>query len=179
MSLEKVWFITGASKGLGLILAKKLLAQGYYVAATSRKKEVLIDELGAKSEKFLPLQMDLTDNTNVNKAIEATITHFGHIDRIVNNAGYGQMGTLEELTDEEVKKSFDVNVFGALNIIRNVAPHLRQQKSGHIFNISSIGGFIGNFASFGIYCSTKLAMAGFTEALAEEMKAFNVHTTLV
>ena len=179
MNTKKVWFITGASKGLGLILTKKLLLQGYNVASTSRNKQSLIKEIGEENEKFLPIQMDLTKNENVKKAIEATISHFGRIDVLVNNAGYSQIGTLEELSEEEVEHNFKVNVFGSLNVIRNATPYLRNQKSGHIFNISSIGGYTGNFAGFGIYCSTKFAVAGFTEALAEEMKPFEVSATLV
>jgi len=179
MNTKKVWFITGASKGLGLILTKKLLLQGYNVAATSRNKQSLIKEIGEENEKFLPIEMDLTENKNVKKAIEITISHFGSIDVIVNNAGYSQIGTLEELSEKEVIDNFKVNVFGSLNVIRNATQYLRKQKSGHIFNIASIGGYTGNFAGFGIYCSTKFAVAGFTEALSEEMKSFGVHTTLV
>jgi NAD(P)-dependent dehydrogenase (short-subunit alcohol dehydrogenase family) len=179
METRKVWFVTGASKGLGIQLVKKLLANNYRVVATSRSVRSLIQELGESSDDFLPLEMNLTDNENVKAAIAACINHFGQIDVVVNNAGYALIGTLEELSEQEVKSNFEVNVFGSLNVIRNVAPHLRKQHSGHIFNISSIGGYIGNFPGFGIYCSTKFAVAGFTEALAEEMKAFNVHTTLV
>ncbi len=179
MCTKKVWFVTGASKGLGLVLIKKLLQDGFCVAATSRNSQSLINEIGKIDEKFLPIDMDLTDNNNVNTVIKKTITHFGKIDVIVNNAGYSQIGTMEELTNEEVKNNFNVNVFGAINVIRNVTKYLRKQKSGHIFNISSIGGYTGNFAGFGIYCATKFAVAGFTEALAEEMKSFGIHTTLV
>ncbi|EDM44630.1 short-chain dehydrogenase/reductase SDR [unidentified eubacterium SCB49] len=179
MNTKKVWFITGASKGLGLILTKKLLLQGYNVASTSRNKQSLIKEIGEENETFLPIEMDLTENENVKKAIEITISHFGRIDVLVNNAGYSQIGTLEELSDKEVEDNFKVNVFGSLNVIRNATQYLRKQKSGHIFNIASIGGYTGNFAGFGIYCATKFAVAGFTEALAEEMKSFGVYTTLV
>jgi len=179
MNTKKVWFITGASKGLGLILTKKLLLQGYNVASTSRNKQSLIKEIGEENETFLPIEMDLTENENVKKAIEITISHFGRIDVLVNNAGYSQIGTLEELSDKEVEDNFKVNVFGSLNVIRNATQYLRKQKSGHIFNIASIGGYTGNFAGFGIYCATKFAVAGFTEALAEEMKSFGISTTLV
>jgi NAD(P)-dependent dehydrogenase (short-subunit alcohol dehydrogenase family) len=179
METRKVWFVTGASKGLGLTLVKKLLTQNYRVAATSRSVQSLVQELGESSEDFLPLEMNLTDNENVKAAIGECINHFGQIDVVVNNAGYALIGTLEELSEQEVKSNFEVNVFGSLNVIRNVTSHFRNQHSGHIFNISSIGGYIGSFPGFGIYCSTKFAVAGFTEALAEEMKAFNVHTTLV
>ncbi len=115
--------------------------------------------------------MDVTDDKNVKEVMAKTVNHFGSIDVVVNNAGFGQMGTLEELSNEEVKSSFTVNVFGSLNVIRHATPYLRNQKSGHIFNISSIRGYVGSFPGFGIYCSTKFAVAGFTEALAEEMKS--------
>src|SRR5690606_6415637 len=111
--------------------------------------------------------------------VEKSMAHFGKIDVVVNNAGYGQIGTLEELSDEEARENFDVNVFGSLNVIRNVMPYLRKQKSGTIFNISSVGGLFGGFSGFGIYCATKFAVAGFTEALAEEVKAFGVSATVV
>ncbi|MDN5212987.1 SDR family oxidoreductase [Fulvivirgaceae bacterium BMA12] len=179
MITKKVWFVTGASKGLGLALVKKLLASNYHVAATSRNAASLINEIGAASETFLPLEMDVTDDNNVKGIIAKTINHFGTIDVVVNNAGFGQIGTLEELSDKEVKNSFDVNVFGSLNVIRHATPFLRKQASGHIFNISSIGGYVGNFPGFGLYCATKFAVAGFTEALAEEMNGFGVKVTLV
>jgi NAD(P)-dependent dehydrogenase (short-subunit alcohol dehydrogenase family) len=179
MEAKKVWFVTGASKGLGLCLVKKLLENGYHVAATTRNTQSLLKEVRGVSENFLPLEVSLTDNSNVKTAIEKSIEHFGKIDVVVNNAGYGQTGTLEELTDEEARENFGVNVFGALNIIRNAIPYLRKQKSGNIFNIASAGGILGSFAGWGIYCSTKFAMAGFTEALAEEVKEFGIKVTVV
>ena len=179
MEAKKVWFVTGASKGLGLSLVRKLLQNGYRVAATTRNTQALIDEVGQCSDVFLPLEVTITDNNDVKKAIEKTMAHFGQIDVVVNNAGYGQTGTLEELTDEEARANFDVNVFGTLNVIRNVMPYLRSQRSGTIFNISSVGGILGNFAGWGIYCSTKFAVAGFTEALAEEAREFGVNVTVV
>ncbi|WP_370898053.1 SDR family NAD(P)-dependent oxidoreductase [Chryseobacterium gossypii] len=179
METKKVWLVTGASKGLGLVLVKKLLQENFHVAATSRSVQSLISEIGEASEKFLPLGVSLTDDNDVKSAISKTVDHFGQIDVVVNNAGYGQIGTLEELSDEEARANFDVNVFGTLNVIRNVMPFLREQKSGHIFNISSVGGYSGNFPGWGIYCSTKFAVAGFTEALAEEVKDFGIHATVV
>ncbi len=179
MEAKKVWFVTGASKGLGLCLVKKLLASGYHVVATTRNTQSLIDEIGGVSESFLPLEVSLTDNNNVKIAVEKSIAHFGKIDVVVNNAGYGQLGTLEELSDEETRENFEVNVFGALNVIRNAMPYLRKQKSGNIFNVASVGGFLGNFAGWGVYCSTKFAMAGFTEALAEEAKEFGIKVSVV
>jgi NAD(P)-dependent dehydrogenase (short-subunit alcohol dehydrogenase family) len=175
----KVWLITGASKGLGLSLAKKLLNGGYRVVATTRNIQALTSVLGNSSQTFLPLEVELTSNESVQNAIEASVAHFGRIDVVVNNAGFGLIGTLEELSDAEVRNNFDVNVFGSLNVIRNVIPYLRQQRSGYVFNIASIGGYAGGFPGFGIYCSTKFAVAGFTEALAEEMKDFGVHVSVV
>lgn len=179
MDTKKVWFVTGASKGLGLTLVKKLLSNGYRVAATSRNLISLQDQLGPTSDQFLPLSMDLTNNDNVKKAVDQCVLHFGQIDVVVNNAGFGLIGTLEELSDQEVRDNFEVNVFGSLHVIRNVATYLRLQQSGYIFNIASIGGYSGGFAGFGVYCSTKFAVAGFTEALAEEMKEFGVHVSVV
>ncbi len=179
METKKVWFVTGASKGLGLALAKKLLEQGYRVVATSRTIQSLHSEIGEQSEHFLPLEVSLTDPENVKSAIAKSIVHFGQLDVIVNNAGYGQIGTLEELSDEEARANFDINVFGTLNVIRNAMTYLRQQRSGHIFNISSIGGYSGNFPGWGIYCATKFAVAGLTESLAEEIKDFGVKATVV
>ncbi len=179
MDAKKVWLVTGASKGLGLSLVKKLLQNGYAVAATTRNAQVLIQEIGSVSETFLPLQVSLTDNDDVKGAIEKSMAHFGKIDVVVNNAGYGQTGTLEELTDDEARQNFDVNVFGTLNVIRNVMPFLRKQQSGTIFNIASVGGFLGNFAGWGVYCSTKFAVAGLTEALAVEAKEFGINASVV
>jgi NAD(P)-dependent dehydrogenase (short-subunit alcohol dehydrogenase family) len=179
METKKVWFVTGASKGLGFELVKKLLSNGYKVAATSRTVTSLTDAFGKVSENFLPLSMNITDNNDVQSVLAKTVEHFGNVDIIVNNAGYGQLGTLEELSDAEARANFDVNVFGTLNVIRNAMPYLREQKSGNIFNISSVGGYYGGFPGWGVYCSTKFAVAGFTEALAEEAKDFGVHATVV
>ncbi|WP_160136362.1 SDR family NAD(P)-dependent oxidoreductase [Chryseobacterium sp. c4a] len=179
METKKVWFVTGASKGLGFELVKKLLSEGYLVAATSRTVESLISAFGKTSENFLPLNVNIKDNDDIKSVISKTVEHFGQIDVVVNNAGYGQIGTLEELTDEEARENYAVNVFGTLNVIRNALPYLREQRSGNIFNISSVGGYSANFPGWGIYCSTKFAVAGFTEALAEEVKDFGIHATVV
>jgi len=175
---KKVWFVTGASKGLGLTLVKKVLSLGYCVAATSRNLNDLSKAVGAH-ENFLPLSVDLLNEERVGSAVNETINRFGQLDFVVNNAGYGMLGALEELTDQESRENFDVNVFGSLNIIRKVLPQMRKQQSGHIFNISSIGGFSGNFPGFGIYCATKFAVAGFTESLATEVKSMGIKATVV
>jgi NAD(P)-dependent dehydrogenase (short-subunit alcohol dehydrogenase family) len=178
MENNKVWFVTGASKGLGLSLVKQLLTKGYKVAATSRKIEDLQKAVG-EPEHFLPLTMDLKSEKSVSAAIRGTVDYFGKIDVVVNNAGYGLSGGLEELTDAEVRENFEVNVFGSLHVIRNVMPYLRKQQSGHILNVASIGGFTGRFPAFGIYIATKFAVHGFTESLAAEAKDFGIHVTLV
>ncbi|MEA5427791.1 SDR family oxidoreductase [Arcicella lustrica] len=179
ISSQKVWFVTGASKGLGLDLVKQLLEQGYKVAATSRNVEELKNAVGIVSDNFLPLSVQLNQEESIAKAIQETVKHFGKIEVIVNNAGYGLVGALEELSDAEARQNFDVNVFGSLNVIREALPYLRQQKSGHIFNIASIGGFIGAFPGFGIYCATKFAVHGFSESLATEVKPFGIKVTVV
>lgn len=178
MNTKKVWLVTGASKGLGLALVKRLLNEGYKTAATSRDVENLKKQIG-EHPGFLPLAVQLVDEQSVQCAVAKTIEAFGTIDVVVNNAGYGQGGTLEELSDAEARKNFDVNVFGPLNVIRSVMPHFRQKKSGHIINIASIGGLTGAFPAFGVYCATKFAMVGFTESLSEEIAEFNVKATVV
>ncbi|SDP88455.1 NADP-dependent 3-hydroxy acid dehydrogenase YdfG [Mucilaginibacter sp. OK268] len=179
MSNKKVWFVTGASKGLGLSLVKKLLKEGYRVAATSRNLSDLSKAVDNHSDQFLPLAVNIKNEESVQEAIELTISTFGKIDVVVNNAGYGLIGGLEELTDQEARDNFEVNVFGSLNVIRKALPYLREQQSGHILNISSIGGFTGSFPGFGIYCATKFAVNGFSESLAEEVKPFGIKVTIV
>lgn len=178
MDTKKVWLVTGASKGLGLSLVKKLLSEGYKVAATSRTVKSLKKEVGTTAN-FLPLEVNIADETSVSNAIDQTIEAFGRIDVVVNNAGYGQLGTLEELTNAEARQNFDVNVFGLLNVMRNVMPHFRSNRSGHFINISSIAGFLGAFPGWGIYNATKFAVAGLTEAFSVEAKSLGVNATIV
>jgi NAD(P)-dependent dehydrogenase (short-subunit alcohol dehydrogenase family) len=176
--IRKTWFITGASKGLGLLFVKQLLERGDNVAATSRRISDLEAAAGTHAN-FLPIEVDLTNEQSVATAVNETISKFGRLDVVVNNAGYGLLGAIEELSDAESRGNFDVNVFGLLNVIRQAMPHLREQGSGHIFNISSIGGFTGNFPGFGIYCATKFAVAGLSESLAAEVKEFGINVTVV
>jgi NAD(P)-dependent dehydrogenase (short-subunit alcohol dehydrogenase family) len=175
---KKTWFITGASKGFGLLFIEQLLAKGDNVAATSRRLADL-EKAAGTHPNLLPLEVNLTDEQSVKAAIDATLSKFGKLDVVVNNAGYGLLGAIEELTDAESRQNFDINVFGLLNVIRQAVPYLRAQGSGHIFNISSVGGFVGNFPGFGIYCATKFAVAGLTEALAAETKDFGINVTVV
>ncbi|SKC63984.1 SDR family NAD(P)-dependent oxidoreductase [Ohtaekwangia koreensis] len=178
MSTKKVWFVTGASKGLGLTLVKRLLNEGYRVAATSRTADAMRSDVGP-SANFLPLEADVVNEKSISLAIAKTLATFGSIDIVVNNAGYGQLGTIEELTDKESRENFDANVFGVLNVIRNVMPHFREKKSGHIINVSSIAGFLGAFPGWGVYNATKFAVAGLTEALSAEVKSLGVSATIV
>ncbi|MGO1244130.1 MAG: SDR family NAD(P)-dependent oxidoreductase [Sphingobacterium sp.] len=179
MDTKKVWFVTGASKGLGLTLVKRLMAEGHFVTATSRNIAELQEAVSEENETFLPLEVDLVNENSVEAAVAKTVEKFGKLDVVVNNAGYGQLGTLEEITDLESRQNFDINVFGSLNIIRKTMPYLRRQKSGFIINIASIGGLTGEFAGWGIYCATKFAVVGFTEALAAEVNELGVNATVV
>lgn len=178
METKKVWFVTGASKGLGLTLVQRLLSEGYRVVATSRNVNDLNSKIGINTN-FLAIEVDIVDENSVANAIAKTVERFGVIDVVVNNAGYGQLGTIEELSDMEARQNFDVNVFGTLNVIRSVMPHFRNNKSGHIINISSIAGFLGAFPGWGIYNATKFAVAGLTEALAAETQSMGITSTIV
>lgn len=178
MENKKVWFITGASKGLGLALAKQLLQAGHKVAATSRNSESLIEAVNFKGDTFLPLRVELGDDEHVAAAIAQTHQSFGRIDVVVNNAGYGIGGSIEELSDKETRDSFDVNVFGTINVIRHVLPILRGQGSGHIINISSIAG-IAPATGWSVYGAVKHAVIGLSEVLADDVKDLGINVTVI
>lgn len=175
---KKVWFITGASKGFGLSLVKQLLCAGQFVAATSRNRQQLIEAVNNKSNNFLPLQVDLVNESSVSLALQHTYEIFGRIDVVINNAGYGIGGAIEELTDEETRQAFDVNVFATLNVIRCVMPYLRKQRSGHIINIASSAGLAPG-TGWSIYCAAKYAVVGLTDVLAADVKSLGIKVTLV
>ncbi len=175
---RKTWFITGCSQGIGLVLVKQLLSEGYNVAATARKLETLQNAVCTSSSQFLPLQVDLANEESVDRAVRSAIAHFKSIDFLVNNAGYGLIGGIEESSNKEVHASFDINVFGLLNVTRAVLPHMRLANSGHIFNMSTVFGLIAG-AGWGIYCGTKFAVEGLSEALAQEVKPFGIHVTII
>lgn len=140
---SKVWFITGAARGIGFSLARQALAHGDAVAVTSRTLDSLQQAFGQGNTRLLALEVDLTSEASVQDAIDKTIVRFGRIDRVVNNAGYAQQGTVEALTDAELRRNFEVNLFASLHVLRHALPHLRTQRSGHIFNVASIVGFQG------------------------------------
>ncbi|MFZ4929109.1 SDR family oxidoreductase [Chryseobacterium sp. Mn2064] len=174
---EQVWFVTGASKGFGLTLVKQLLENGNKVAATSRDKES-IEKVVGNNANLLALTVDITSDAEVKKAIEQTVAAFGKIDVAVNNAGYMLLGALEEVSDKEFRQSTNVNVFAFQNVIRNVMPYFRKQKSGHFFNFASSAGYSAD-ACAGSYNAVKSAVIGFSEALALEVKPFNINVTIV
>jgi len=176
---NKVWFITGAARGIGLSLARQAMAKGDSVAATSRTLESLRQAFGDDSAQFLALEVDLVSEASVKAAIDKTIASFGRIDRVVNNAGYGQQGAVEALSDAELRRNFDVNVFAPLHVLRHSLPHLRRQRSGHIFNVASIVGFQGGYAGWGSYVASKFALAGLTETLAAELAELGIKATVV
>jgi NAD(P)-dependent dehydrogenase (short-subunit alcohol dehydrogenase family) len=159
-------------------MVRLLLSNGDQVAATSRKVSDLERQITGQKENFLPLELDITNGESVKRAIKHTVEKFGHLDIVVNNAGYSILGSLEELTEEEFRQSMEVNVFGTVNVIRAAMPYLREQRSGHIINFSSLAGYVG-FGNAGAYNAAKYAVIGISDALAEEVKAFGVKVTVV
>jgi len=174
---SKVWFITGASRGFGALIAKDALARGDKVVATARNPQTVINALGSHPN-LLALKLDVTSEQAAIEAAEQSIQHFSRIDILVNNAGYGLLGAVEESGDQEVKDLFNTNVFGVLNVIRAVVPYMRKQASGHIINISSIGGY-ASYPGWGVYCATKFAVEALTESLAYELQPFGIKATTV
>src|SRR5215510_4280685 len=163
----KIWFVTGASRGFGSLVTEHALARGDAVAATARNPKALTDRLG-DHPNLLVVALDVTDEAQARDAAATAITRFGRIDVLLNNAGFGLMGAVEEATAAEVEAVYRTNVFGMLNVTRAVLPHMRRQRSGRILNLSSVGGYRGA-AGFGVYSSTKFAVEGLTEALATEV----------
>ena len=176
--MSKNWFITGVSTGFGAALADLALAQGDKVAATFRKQEQA-DEFSKKAgTNGKGLVADVADEAAVKQAVADAIEALGYIDVVVNNAGYGSMGPIEEVSDAEVQRQFDINVFGPLRVLRAVLPHLRERKSGHILNITSIGG-LRAFPGVGIYNGSKFALEGIGESLAAQVAPLGIHVTNV
>ncbi|SDY54117.1 oxidoreductase [Hymenobacter psychrophilus] len=176
MATTKNWFITGVSSGFGASLADLLLEKGDKVAATFRKQEQA-DEFTKKSKGHgHGFVMEVTDEAQVKKAIADAIAKLGYLDIIVNNAGYGSLGSIEEIDAEEVHRQFDVNVFGPLHVLRAVLPHLRERKSGHVLNITSIGG-LKTFPGVGVYNASKFALEAIGESLAQQVKPLGIKVT--
>ncbi|WP_281310097.1 SDR family NAD(P)-dependent oxidoreductase [Flavobacterium flavigenum] len=177
MSTTKVWYITGASKGMGLSITKELLSKGHRVAATSRASNIF-NQLGTYGDRFLALVVDLKSEQSIELSFNKTIEKFGRIDVIVNNAGYGLGGALEELSAAEMTENFEVNFFAAVRVIQKALPYLREQRSGNIINISSIAGFAPGLG-WSMYCAAKFALSGLSEALANDLKPLGLHVTNV
>lgn len=174
--MKQTWLVTGASRGLGANIAQAVLAHGNNLVPTARNKNSV--QIDADKPEVLPLSLDVTDEEQAKVAVQAAVDRFGRIDVLVNNAGYGLLGAIEESSTAEVEAIFRTNVFGTLNMIRAVLPVMRQQKSGHIINMSSLGGYQSSLG-FGVYCSTKFAVEGITEALHGEVKPLGIHATVV
>jgi NAD(P)-dependent dehydrogenase (short-subunit alcohol dehydrogenase family) len=174
----KVWFITGTSRGFGREWSIAALERGDKVAATARDISTLDDLVEKYGDAIFPIALDVTDRDADVAAVAAAHEKFGRLDIVVNNAGYGQFGLIEELSEDEVRAQFETNVYGALWITQAALPYLREQKSGHIIQVSSIGG-ITAFPNIGIYNASKWALEGFSQALAAEVSYFNIFVTLV
>lgn len=174
---NKVWFITGASRGFGAEVTRDALARGDIVVATARNPQTVIDAFGS-NENLLALKLDVTNETDAITAAKQAIDKFGRIDVLLNNAGFGLLGAVEESSDQEVRAVFDANVFGLLNVTRAVLPYLRKQGKGHIINISSIGGYASH-EGWGVYCATKFAVEALSEALAAELAPLGIYATVI
>jgi NAD(P)-dependent dehydrogenase (short-subunit alcohol dehydrogenase family) len=174
---KKVWFITGASRGFGLLIAKDALERGDFVAAAARKPETVTQALGEYAN-LLSVRLDVTNESEAGEAAALAVKKFGRIDVLINNAGYGLLGGVEESSAEEVNALFQINVFGLLNVTRAILPYMRRQRSGHVINISSIGGYASS-PGWGVYCATKFAVEALTESLAIELAPLGIHATVV
>jgi len=176
--MKKVWFISGCSTGFGRALSLELLAQGYQVVVTARKVADIEDILAIDTTNTLGLALDVTVPEQVTAAVQAAIAHFGRIDVLVNNAGIGYFGAVEESEEAEVRRMFEINVFGLAKLTQEVLPFMRKQRSGHILNVASIGG-LRSFPGVGFYNATKYAVDGLSEALYKEVSPLGIKVTVI
>ncbi len=174
----KVWFITGSSRGLGRSLTEAVLASGDKVAATARNPETLNCLLAQYPEQLFPIKLDVTNYDDIYQSVADTVAHFGRIDVLVNNAGFGVIGAAEAFTDEQVRGQLQTNLYAPIEITRAVLPYMRMQRSGRILQISSVGGRIGN-AGLTMYQAAKFGLGGFSEALAKEVAPLGIFVTCV
>jgi NADP-dependent 3-hydroxy acid dehydrogenase YdfG len=174
----KVWFITGASTGFGRLLAEEVLKAGGKVVATARNLDKVVDLEEKYPQTAKALALDVTDGVQVDSAVTQAIAKFGRVDVLVNNAGYGVAGAIEEASEAEFMPMFETNVFGLLRVTRAFLPHLRKQRSGHILNLSSIGGLVAS-PGIGFYNSTKFAVEGISESLAAELAPLGIRVTII
>src|SRR5215218_9780330 len=176
--MSKVWFITGTSRGFGREWAIAALDRGDKVAATARDTTTLNDLAAKYGDALLPIQLDVTDRDADFAAVKQAHDHFGRLDIVVNNAGYAEFGFIEEVSEQAARDQLETNVFGALWVTQAALPYLREQRSGHIIQVSSIGG-ITAFQDVGIYHASKWALEGFSQALAQEVAPFGIHVTMI
>ena len=176
--MSKTWFITGASKGFGREWTEAALERGDKVAGTARKLDTLDELVKNYGDTFLPIQLDVTDRDDDFAAVQKAAEHFGELDVVINNAGYGHFGMIEELTEEEIRSQVETNLFGALWVTQAALPIMREQGSGHIIQVSSIGG-ISAFPTVGAYHASKWALEGFSQSLAQEVAGFGINVTLI
>lgn len=174
----QTWFITGASRGFGLEIARAAQAAGHQVVATARDRQHVIDAMPGEDDRLCALTMDVTQPASIDTAVDEAVERFGRVDVLVNNAGYGQLGAFEEVSRNHISRQFDTNVFGVFDVTRAILPTMRRQRSGHIITISSIAGMSGGAGS-SVYCASKHAVSGWSEALAEELAPFGIKVTCV
>jgi NAD(P)-dependent dehydrogenase (short-subunit alcohol dehydrogenase family) len=177
-SMSRVWLITGTSTGFGRKLVEQLLHTGDKIVATARNIDSIADLKEKSPENVHIATLDVTRKEQIQTAVQEAVERFGRIDIVVNNAGYGLFGMLEEYTDEQIRNQFDVNVFGMLDVIRETLPIFKKQKSGHYVNISSIFG-VWAIPTFSMYTASKFAVEGFSKTMALELEPFGIKTTIV
>lgn len=173
-----VWFITGASRGFGLEIAREALSRGDSVVATARNPQSVVDALPDAGDRLAAVSLDVNDAAQARAAVDTAVERFGRIDVLVNNAGRGLLGAMEEVSDDEVRAVFDVNVFGLLSVTRAVLPQMRAQRSGLVINLSSVGGFVA-WPGWGAYSATKFAVEAFSEAMTHELAPLGIRVIAV
>ncbi|MEY8761239.1 oxidoreductase [Chryseobacterium tongliaoense] len=176
--MKKVWFITGSSKGLGKNLVEAVLLKGDYAVATARNLKDLEELKAQYPDQLFPVKLDVEIREEIDSAVEAAINHFGRIDVLVNNAGFGITGAAEAFTDEQVRRQLEVNLFAPIQVTRAVLPYMRKQRSGQILQISSVGGRVGN-AGLSIYQAAKFGLSGFSESLSKEVLPLGIKVTSI
>jgi NAD(P)-dependent dehydrogenase (short-subunit alcohol dehydrogenase family) len=173
-----VWFITGAARGFGLEITREALGRGDSVVATARNPQAVLDAIPDADGRLLAVALDISEPTQIAAAVDAAITRFGHIDALINNAGRGLVGSVEETSDAELRAIFEVNVFGLLAITRAVLPHMRARRSGLVVNLSSVGGFVA-WPGWGVYAATKFAVEALSEAMTHELAPLGIRSVAI
>lgn len=176
--MSRIWIMTGASRGIGYAYAEAAAAAGDTVVATARNPDTIKPLVEAHGDKIVPMKLDVTDRENVDRVVADTVARFGRVDILCNNAGYGLRGAIEEVTEQQVRDQMETNFFGAFWMTQAVLPQMRAQKSGHILQVSSMGGQIA-FPLLGVYHASKWALEGFSESLAGEVAAFGIKVTII